>query len=305
MSKENGLFAVKVLLATDGSKDATLVTKAAIDIARGTSSELHVVRAWRSVPSTRLESYVRTQLKQEARESLTEQVRRIKADGGDVAQVHLKEGSAVDEILGLAGEIDAGLIVIGSRGLGPVKRLVMGSVSGGVVHHSSYPVLVMRGGQEAWPSKRIIVGDDGSKAAKRAGELAASIGKLFGAQGLLVRVYPQLPEVDLEARRLNARMIDDELRREESELAERAEEIEKYLGLRPKIRVAVGEVAAELLEAAEEEHAPEKVLVAAGSRGLGTIQRMRLGSVSTKILYAAKGPVLIYPRIPGAVEELP
>ena len=291
-----GPFPVKVLLATDGSEDATLATKAATDIAKGTSSELHVVRAWHSVPSTRLESYVRTQLKQEAQESLTEQVRRIEADGGDVAQVHLKEGSAVEEILGLAEEIGAGLIVIGSRGLGPVKRLVMGSVSEGVVHHSAYPVLVMRGGQEAWPLKRVIVGDDGSKAAKGAGELAASIGKLFGARGLLVRVYPQLPEVDLKGRRLNARMTDDELRREESKLEERAKNIEKSLGSRPKIRVAVGDVAAELLEAAEEENAPEKVLVAAGSRGLGTIQRMRLGSVSTKVLYAAKGPVLIYPH---------
>jgi nucleotide-binding universal stress UspA family protein len=291
-----GLFPVKVLLATDGSGDATLATKAAIDIAKGTSSELHIVRAWHSVPSTRLESYVRTQLKQEAQESLTEQVRRIKADGGDVAQAHLEEGSAVDEILGLAEDIGVGLIVMGSRGLGPVKRLVMGSVSEGVVHHSSYPVLVMRGGQEAWPLKRVIVGDDGSKAAKGAGELAASIGKLFGARGLLVRVYPQLPEVDLEGRKLNARMIDDELRRKESELEERAKEIEKCLGARPKIRVAVGHVAAELLEAAEEEKPPEKVLIAAGGRGLGTIQRMRLGSVSTKILYAAKGPVLIYPH---------
>jgi nucleotide-binding universal stress UspA family protein len=144
--------------------------------------------------------------------------------------------------------------------------------------------------------KRVIVGDDGSKAAEGAGELAASIGKLFGAQGLLVRVYPQLPEVDLKGRRLNARMTDDELRREESKLEERAKNIEKSLGSRPKIRVAVGDVAAELLEAAEEENAPEKVLIAVGSRGLGTIQRMRLGSVSTKVLYAAKGSVLIYPH---------
>src|SRR5947209_3151532 len=138
----------------------------------------------------------------------------------DVAQVHLKEGSAVDEILGLAEGIGADLIVIGSRGLGPVKRFVMGSVSEGIGHYSLYSVLVLRGGQEAWPLKRVIVGDDGSKAAKGAGELAASIGKLFRAQGLLVRVYPQLPEADLEGRRLNTWMIDDELRREESELAE-------------------------------------------------------------------------------------
>jgi len=33
-----------------------------------------------------------------------------------------------------------------------------------------------------------------------------------------------------------------------------------------------------------------------GSRGLDVTQRIRLGSVSTKVLHAAKGPVLVYPR---------
>lgn len=62
----------------------------------------------------------------------------------------------------------------------------------------------------------------------------------------------------------------------------------------PTSRVAVGDAAAEHLEAAEEGNASEKVLVAVGNRGLGAIRRMRLGSVSTKVLHAAKGPVLIY-----------
>ena len=124
--------------------------------------------------------------------------------------------------------------------------------------------------------------------------MAASIGKLFETQGLLVRVFPQLPEFEVAERELDARMADDELRREENALGERAAQIEEYLGSRPTIRLAVGDAAGELVEAAEEGDAPEQVLLAVGSWGLNAIQRIRLGSVSTKVLHAAMGPVLIY-----------
>jgi Universal stress protein family len=48
-----------VLLATDGSEDAALVARAAIDLCETTDSELHVVHAWQSVPSTHFEAFLR------------------------------------------------------------------------------------------------------------------------------------------------------------------------------------------------------------------------------------------------------
>ena len=294
------IFSGKMLLATDGSDDAALAARAAVDIARKTGSELHVVHAWHSVPSTRFESYIHAQLKQEAREVLAEQVERIKGDGANVAEAHLREGPAVDEILDLAKEVGADLIVIGSRGLGPVKRVILGSVSEGVVHHATRPILVLRGGE--WPPERMVIGDDGSEAAEEAGELAAGIGRLVGVRAILVRAYRKLPQMDVEGRELNARMADDELRREERKLWERAMQIQEAHEVRPAVRLSAGDPAARILEAAEEGDASEKTLVAIGSRGLGTMRRMRLGSVSTKVLRAAKGPVLIHPY-PGDVHE--
>ena len=47
-------------------------------------------------------------------------------------------------ITGVAEEIGADLIVVGSRGLGGLKRALMGSVSESVVRHAHCPVLVMR-----------------------------------------------------------------------------------------------------------------------------------------------------------------
>ena len=48
------------------------------------------------------------------------------------------------EIVALAEELQADLIVIGSRGLGGVRRALMGSVSDSVVRHAHCPVLVVR-----------------------------------------------------------------------------------------------------------------------------------------------------------------
>jgi nucleotide-binding universal stress UspA family protein len=289
----------KILLATDGSEDAFLAMRAAIDLSNRSGGELHVVHAWHSVPSTRFESYIRTQLAHEARELLAEQVANIKEGGGVVAEAHLREGRAVDEILNLAEELHTELIVMGSRGLGPVKRLALGSVSEGVVHHARCSVLALRGGADAWPPGKLIIGDDGSEAAKRAGEFAASVGGFFGARALLVRAYPRLPEIDVEGLELVPHLVEDELEHEERKLKERAAELEKMLGSQPEVHISVGDPADCILEAARDEGVSEKALVAVGSRGLEMVQRIRLGSVSTKVLRAAEGPVLICPHSSG------
>ena len=117
---------------------------------------------------------------------------------------------------------------------------------------------------------------------------------MFEVKALLMRVYSRLPEIDAEGREFDTRIIDDELRREERALEDRAVKIEATLGIRPRIGIAVGEPTVALLEAAEE-GAPERTLIALGSRGLDAAQRLRLGSISTKVLHAAKGPVLVCP----------
>jgi nucleotide-binding universal stress UspA family protein len=203
-------------------------------------------------------------------------------------------GELAEEILDLAGQIRTGLVVIGSRGLGPVGRIALGSVSEAVIHHSRWPVLVLRGGEDAWPPERVIFGDDGSEAARAAGDLGASLCGHHSARALVLHAYPRLPEVDAEGRGFDPRIVDDELRRAFSALLERSRELESRLGSRPKARLVVGEAAASLLEAAEKD-APERTLLAVGSRDLGAIGRMRLGSVSTKVVHAAKGPVLVHP----------
>ncbi len=84
-------------------------------------------------------------LERQAQEILDEQVRKIENAGGTVAEANLKmEGRPDWEIVRLSEEIGAGLIVMGSRGLGGLRRALLGSVSDSVVRHAHCPVLVVR-----------------------------------------------------------------------------------------------------------------------------------------------------------------
>ena len=77
-------------------------------------------------------------------------------------------------------------------------------------------------------------------------------------------------------------------------LEDRAGDLEKILGNRPEIKISGGYPANVLLEASQE---VQPSLVAVGSRGLAGLIRTRLGSVSTKVVTAARGPVLVYPHV--------
>jgi nucleotide-binding universal stress UspA family protein len=141
------IFPTKILLATDGSEDAELARTTAVDMATSTDSELHVVTVAPGYPSydVRVPEIVE-QLRKQAEKILDEQVEKIERDGGKVAQKHLRiaERHRAQQIVRVAEEIGAGLIVMGSRGLGGVRRALMGSVSDSVVRHAHCPVLVVR-----------------------------------------------------------------------------------------------------------------------------------------------------------------
>jgi nucleotide-binding universal stress UspA family protein len=100
----------------------------------------------------------------------------VKAAGATVAGAHLEMGCSDEEIAVLAEELEAGLIAVGSRGLGGLRRALMGSVSGSVVRHAHCSVLVVResdGGGEL--SRKILLAFDGSMEAQQAARTAVEI----------------------------------------------------------------------------------------------------------------------------------
>src|SRR5918995_4769909 len=282
----------RILLSTDGSQDAVRAARAASDLAKRSGAELHVVHVWHDVRGF-ADDFVKKELRRQGQEILDEQLERIRASGGEITKAYLRRGRTSNEVIALCKEIDAGLLVVGSRGLGTVQRILMGSQSEEIVHHAQVPVLVLTGAEDFWPPAQIVVGEDFSDDARKAGELAAGIGKLYDAEGLLVYSHPDLPEVPPGARSA-VQNLTEMRERDESMLEDRAGALEGILGSRPKIRISGGYPANVLLEASQD---LRPSLVAVGSRGLTGIRRTRLGSVSTKVVTAAQGPVLVYPHV--------
>jgi nucleotide-binding universal stress UspA family protein len=163
LSEENqmSIFPTKILLATDGSSEAESATQTAVDLGQKTGSELHVVHVLEIAPSNKLypdaidpegvvlpdpllEQELEQSFEQRGRELLDAEVERVHSAGGAVAQAHLMLGEAAREIVHLAEDVGAGLIIMGSRGRGGIRRALMGSVSDSVVRHAHCPVLVVR-----------------------------------------------------------------------------------------------------------------------------------------------------------------
>jgi nucleotide-binding universal stress UspA family protein len=146
------IFPTKILLATDGSEEARLAAQAAAELSKDTGSEVHVAYVVPSPRELRGHHYyskevmrsVIGQAEGEARSFLEEQAKQIGASGGKVAETHLETGDPDKEIVRLSEELGVGTIVIGSRGLGAIKRALMGGVSESVVRHAHCPVFVVR-----------------------------------------------------------------------------------------------------------------------------------------------------------------
>src|SRR4028119_697209 len=116
----------------------------AIDLAKATGSQLEVVAVGSTFPKTAVyREFVEEateDLKKEAQEILDAQVKKIEEAGGEVARTHLRMDERKDEaIVHLAEDIDAGLIVIGSRGFGGMRRALMGNIADSVAHPAPCP----------------------------------------------------------------------------------------------------------------------------------------------------------------------
>jgi nucleotide-binding universal stress UspA family protein len=148
------IFPTKILLATDASREANLAARTAVDLADKTGSELHVAFLLRTQDTSEYDPMgfdtekaheeEEEEIKQMGQRLLDEQVRWIEEAGGTVAGAHFRMARPEHGILAVGEDIGAGLIVLGSRGLGGVKRALMGSVSDSVVRHAHCPVLVVR-----------------------------------------------------------------------------------------------------------------------------------------------------------------
>ena len=144
------IFPTTILLATDASEEAQLASTTAAELAKKTNSELHLLSVGPDLPLYELPEHpagfedVLRENRREAKEMLEQQATSIEQSGVRVKETHLREGRAEEEIVEVAEELGAGLIVMGSRGHGRLRRALMGSVSDAVVRHAHCPVTIVR-----------------------------------------------------------------------------------------------------------------------------------------------------------------
>lgn len=137
----------KILLATDGSENARRAANEAAGIAKVMSSRVILVYIINTPPSqsrmAKANFDVHSLLEEDARSEVKDTIHIFETEGLPYT-LKVAIGDPAAEIIEIAEKEMADLIVIGSRGLGTIKGVFMGSVSQKVAHHSSCPVMIVK-----------------------------------------------------------------------------------------------------------------------------------------------------------------
>jgi nucleotide-binding universal stress UspA family protein len=292
---------MRVLLATDGSETARAAAEWLLTFPLPTSAKVRAL-AVATIPLL----LPTTESVDQLRQRLVERIRPIASEARGVlakrwtdVEEHVSEGDPRDEIMHMAEQWPADLVVVGARGLTPLKRVLLGSVSTAIAHLAPCPVLVVRGRPRAL--RTVLLASDGSVDARRAAALLASLPLDRDLRvRLLSVVEPPIfvaePELAGTAVAPLERMLSDwkaeaerMLVQLEADFKERAGGVER--------EVSVGRAGEEIVAAAAKAGVD---LVVVGARGLGRVRRLVLGSVSDYVLHHAQSPVLIVRHGGGA-----
>lgn len=266
----------KILVAIDGSEHSDYALNVAVKLGAKYSSSFTLVQV--EVPSTKAET------DKVPSNVLDERVGIVKMNNLACTPIKVQSSDPAGEILKLANSGDYGLVVLGSRGLGSLKSLLMGSVSSKVAKEAKSSVLVVKTRFEAVP--KILLGYDGSDQSKKALEFASDLGLKFSAKVDVVSVFniPVSPEA----------YIGTEVDRWENDmkaLLDSAVETMKAKGLQTQGKI-IDQNNVPLALTNEAEKGSYDIVVV-GSRGQGRLKSLLLGSVASGIANSSKTNVLI------------
>ena len=286
-----------VLIGIDGSNDSRIALRWAAAVSNALMLRLRALWAW-EYPADTVVNVGAMDLPEpeEADALVAEQLEALLAEEleDDAGRVTAKvaRGPAAGAIL-RAAETTPKMIVVGSRGLGGFRGLLLGSVGRQVAEHAPCPVTIVPRTTPVDPVslETIVVGVDGSRHAARAMLCATDFAGRVGAEVVVTHAVETLQPIDPGA---HAPEVDPR-----PELDARTDLVEEWatplrqLGVPYRVRVVEGDPRAALLEVAEEEEADGVVV---GSRGRGPVRTLLLGSVAASVAQYSTTPVTIVPR---------
>jgi nucleotide-binding universal stress UspA family protein len=201
--------------------------------------------------------------------------------GADRVDVEAGRGPAAPVLLGAAARIGADMLVVGARGLGGFTGLLLGSVSQQCVEHSPCPIVVVRGGHDL-SGGPIVIGLDGSEGADRALEWTVGLAEATGSDIIAVHA---------PGTGANNAVLDAARRALEQWCAP----IKRRAGS-TEMRIEPGDARTAIEHAAD---AADASLVVVGTRGLGPIRGLLLGSVAGHIARYMTRPIAVIPATPS------
>jgi nucleotide-binding universal stress UspA family protein len=294
---------VRVVLATDGSKDSRTAAAFLKELPLPASTTVRII-AVVALPEFALDSTSAPALKRavlDQAQDVTEEARAILAPRGFTIETGVAEGDPRAEIVRQADEWKADLVVLGARGLGGIKRFLLGSVSDAVARHARCPVLVVKGQRRKLGS--VLVAMDGSEDSFQAVRFLRSLALPRQTRVRLLSVVERLRYPTTAPQSLHGQLVkmlkelEAERRGELDKVLERAAGQLDDTITRVTRSTPTGDAAEEIVATAQDF---DTDLVVVGARGLGGVARVLLGSVSEKVLHHARCPVLIVKERPKA-----
>ena len=137
-----------IVVGTDGSPDAEAAIRKVIELADGTGATVHLVAAYPGRSTLeRLGMTARqdtVDMRGVAMDVLARDERRFE-EAGFTVEKHAREGDPAHVIIDVADEQNAGMIVVGARGIaGGGSRFTLGNVASKLAHHVSRSLLIVR-----------------------------------------------------------------------------------------------------------------------------------------------------------------
>jgi nucleotide-binding universal stress UspA family protein len=230
------------------------------------------------------------ELERAAREVLAKStVAALAAPGGAALQEQVSAEEPVKALLDAVQADD--LLVLGARGLGAMRRFLLGSVSIHCVNHADSPVVVVRSHPASHSRSRVVVGLDGSDESVGALRWGAEHARARGLPLEVVRAWSLLTgPAESVSEIINAPGERERAAAEAERLVE--ENVPAQLRSSTRVQVVDGQPAPVLIEAGEEAE-----LLVMGSRGRGGFARLTLGSTSSACTLHAPCNVAV---VPGA-----